>query len=503
VVGGQYEVLSVLGSGGMSDVYTCEDKVLKRTVAVKVMRATGVTNAQLLRRFQTEGKAIAKIRHDNIIDIYGLHTDGGIPFLVMEYLSGEPLSKLIAHEKQLTVQRTLNIAAQICDGLASAHQQGVIHRDLKPSNIIVMNRGTMREKVKILDFGIAKIKEESGKTLTKTGDIFGTPQYMSPEQAQGKDCDARSDQYSLGCMIYEMLAGKPPFSGDNHLATMMAHLNEKPVPLSKVSRLVPPNVVAAVEVMLAKEPENRFATISDARAALFGSTLPKASLKKWLAMGAVVVCMAVATAVCIGYLNKPGESNPANLGSLRDAAPTVQTTAARERRADLEFKRWCRAHPQAISFDNKDDPLCRRELSDAALVDLTQMVPNLRSMNLSGCALVTNKGLHDLAGLQLSKLDLSGTDIKDDSLKALASMTSLRELNLGNTDVGDKACSSLVGLTDLQTLFLGHTKISQSGVADLSKIRSLNVLFLDTCAIPGAIASLQNLNLCYLNLSNA
>jgi len=264
----QYKILSVLGSGGMSDVFMCEDTSLRRTVAIKVMRTAAVQNADLERRFLVEGRALAKLEHANIVRVFGLEaTNTGQPFLVMEYVSGESLQTLLSSGVP-PVDTTLRFAAQICDALAAAHQAGIIHRDLKPSNIMILNTGTDREQIKLLDFGIAKLEDELSKVTTKTGELFGTPQYMSPEQVQGKKCDSKTDQYSLGCILYEMLSGRLPYDRDNRLATMMARLQEEPAALSNTQQLIPPHMQMAIKRLMARRPEDRFPSISDAKMAL-------------------------------------------------------------------------------------------------------------------------------------------------------------------------------------------------------------------------------------------
>lgn len=231
VLGDRYEILSLIESGGMSHVYRARHKTLKSIRAVKLMRSESLS-ATSLRRFENEAVALGNLVHPNLVSCidHGITAEGA-PFVVMEFIEGRTIAQTISGGETFSPARTIEIALQVCRGLQYAHQASVFHRDIKPSNLIlVTDPHTNAEIVKILDFGIAKFQDnaEEGQKLTRTGEICGSPVYMSPEQGRGLPVDARSDLYSLGCVMTEMLTGKPPFLGSNAIETIIMHLNDPP-----------------------------------------------------------------------------------------------------------------------------------------------------------------------------------------------------------------------------------------------------------------------------------
>ena len=228
---GSYQILSLLGTGGMGVVYKARDTRLKRSVAIKVLPADQVSDPERKRRFIQEARAASALNHPNIITIHDIGSEGGIDFVVMEYVAGKTLDQLIPR-KGLRLNETLKLAIQMADALAKAHSAGIIHRDLKPTNVMVTDDGL----VKVLDFGLAKLTEvenDEGGTRTtqlqtEEGTIVGTVSYMSPEQAEGKKVDARSDIFSFGSVLYEMVTGQKAFQGDSKMSTLMAILKQEP-----------------------------------------------------------------------------------------------------------------------------------------------------------------------------------------------------------------------------------------------------------------------------------
>lgn len=268
----KYEITGHIGRGGMGTVYKAVDLVLGRTVAIKFLRTTRGINQKEVSRFQQEAKAIASLDHHNIIRVHEMSvTAEGEPFFVLEYISGNSLSTEIKLSKGLSVERSIAITMQICDALQHAHDHGVVHRDLKPSNLMIVKSGET-EVVKLLDFGIAKrnpIDEKTLLKLTKTGDLFGSPHYMSPEQCEGKAVNTPSDIYSLGIVLFEMLTGKPPFSGNSLLATLDMHKTAAtPTVAGKVDEETAKLLDPILSKMLAKNPDDRFARPADVKAAL-------------------------------------------------------------------------------------------------------------------------------------------------------------------------------------------------------------------------------------------
>jgi choice-of-anchor C domain-containing protein len=499
IIAGHYCVCNLIGSGGMSDVYLCDDLSLHRIVAVKVMRATGISSEQLMKRFKAEGQAIAKLKHKNIIEVYGLDSHSGIPFLVIEYIAGLSLAKLLEKEMTLRVERALNIAAQICDALECAHEAGIIHRDLKPSNVMIVNPGALHEQIKIFDFGIAKISE-SPNNLTQTGDIFGTPTYMSPEQAQGQPCTALSDQYSLGCILYEMLTGKPPFQGESQLATMIAHVNDKfhwPEP----DPSIPSNVVAAVEQMLRKAPEQRFATVTEAKHALLGGAKNQRELIKHLQLIALATLLIGTFVGAIVYFWSKTAAPVASVAPT-ESVPQYLSVAETGHYADERFKRWCRDHPNAKQFNADNFPELKNNLTNAAFAGCTHTVPQLEDVCVKGCFGINSRVLKDLVGLPLIRLNLSKTAMSNEPMKALLSFDSLQDLNLNSTEVGSLTCATLGSMESLEALNLGGCHIQPRDLEVLAKLPNLYALTLDHCdGITGGITYLKSSHLDYLNLT--
>ncbi|HEY9717038.1 MAG TPA: serine/threonine-protein kinase [Trichormus sp.] len=233
VVAHKYRLIESLGSGGMGVVFKAQHILMNKTVAIKMLHPQLIVSEHCLGRFQQEAKAASHINHPNIISVFDFGTtESGQPFIVMDYVRGRSLDDIIQEDGPLAPERCLRIFVQVADALAEAHKCGVIHRDLKPSNVMLVSDGNGGESVRIVDFGIAKIvNSDTGNQLTKTGEIFGSPAYMSPEQCRGNVLDERSDIYSLGCVFYEALSGAPPFLGENMFETMYFHLNKVPVPL--------------------------------------------------------------------------------------------------------------------------------------------------------------------------------------------------------------------------------------------------------------------------------
>src|SRR5579885_2448832 len=226
----RYDVLAVIGTGGMGTVYKVLDKTTKRTLAVKVLQPDLSNDQTALRRFEQEAEAAAQLNHPNLVSVlsYG-KTKNGAPYLVMDYFEGESLSAILKKETALDSGRALALFHQICEGLAHAHAQGVIHRDIKPANIIV-SRTESGEVARVVDFGIAKILPVSNRethNLTETRQVFGSPHYMSPEHCLGFKMDERSDIYSLGCLMYEALTGNPPFAVNDAIQAVIKHINEE------------------------------------------------------------------------------------------------------------------------------------------------------------------------------------------------------------------------------------------------------------------------------------
>jgi eukaryotic-like serine/threonine-protein kinase len=259
---GQYRLQRLLGSGGMGEVYLAEHQLMKRPVAIKVIRPNKAQDPQAIARFEREVRATAKLSHWNTIEIFDYgSTDDGTFYYVMEYLPGLSLGELVERHGPLSPGRVIYLLQQTCDALGEAHAVGLIHRDLKPGNIFAAQRGGIYDVAKLLDFGLAKPILGGGPdiNLTQEGFITGSPLFMSPEQATGdREPDARSDIYSLGAVAYYLLTGSPPFPGDKPIQVIMAHAQQEVVPPSRLRPEIPADLDAVVLRCLAKNPDNRY-----------------------------------------------------------------------------------------------------------------------------------------------------------------------------------------------------------------------------------------------------
>ena len=253
VLAGRYALGGLLGSGGMGQVYRARDRVLERTVAIKVLSAAATQDLELVARFGREARAAAALNHPNIVTVFDSGADGDLHYLVMEYVEGQSLAGLLRQEGELEPRRAADVGRQVCQALVAAHAAGLVHRDITPGNVLVDQAGL----VKVADFGIAKLAAVT--TMTGDGMLLGTAAYLSPEQAQGRPVDGRSDLYALGCVLYALVTGAPPFAGDSPVAVAARHLTEQPVPPKERN----PRVGALEAVLLtalAKDPADRYQT---------------------------------------------------------------------------------------------------------------------------------------------------------------------------------------------------------------------------------------------------
>jgi serine/threonine protein kinase len=315
ILKGEFRILEKIGTGGMGSVYKANQVAMNRMVAVKILHPKLANRKDLVSRFRREARAMSHLSHPNTVKVllYGELEDGSL-YIVMEYLEGKNLNQIVRTEGPLPMERALPILIQSCGALEEAHRAGIVHRDLKPENIFVCNQGGLRDFPKVLDFGLAKVTEREMRPgsiiLTQEGMVFGTPEFMSPEQAQGRTLTPASDIYSLAVILYELLTGKLPFQARSPVEFLQLHVTAPPIPLNArvAGRTFPPGLEALIAKALAKKPEDRFSSAAELAA----------SLKQFVAMSKGLA--AVVPAAAPGAPEPPGGPPLPNLGGSAPSA---------------------------------------------------------------------------------------------------------------------------------------------------------------------------------------
>jgi eukaryotic-like serine/threonine-protein kinase len=265
LLGGRYELDGVVGRGGMAEVYRARDIRLDRIVAVKTLREDLARDQTFQARFRREAQSAASLNHPSIVAVYDTGEDTAdpahVPYIVMEYVDGRTLRELLRDDRRLLPERALEITDGVLRALDYSHRNGIVHRDIKPGNVML----TRSAEVKVMDFGIARAVSDSQATMTQTAQVIGTAQYLSPEQARGERVDARSDLYSTGCLLYELLTGRPPFTGDSPVAIAYQHVRENPIPPSRVDPEIPAWADSIVLKAMAKDPADRYQSAAEMR----------------------------------------------------------------------------------------------------------------------------------------------------------------------------------------------------------------------------------------------
>lgn len=304
VLNDRYEIFRRLARGGMAEVLLARDRVLDRPVAVKELVPEFATDPNFVERFRREAQAAASLTHANVVGVYDWGSQDGTYFIVMEYVDGPSLSQVIRSDGPLHPRRAAEIAAEVADGLGFAHARGVVHRDIKPGNVLLTKSG----QAKVTDFGIARALSSPAEDLTQAGSVMGTATYFSPEQAQGLSVDGRSDLYSLGVVLYEMLTGRPPFTGETPLAISYRHVQDAPEPPSTHISGLPRGLEAIIMKLLAKKPDDRYASAQDLRLDLNRFLASETTLAEQGAPGAVSQATTVQPATTVATPVEPTEA---------------------------------------------------------------------------------------------------------------------------------------------------------------------------------------------------
>ncbi|MBS1957120.1 MAG: protein kinase [Cyanobacteria bacterium SZAS-4] len=553
---GRYEILEEIGKGGMGVVYKARQPALQKLYAIKMLHS--VHNNETILRFEREAKAISKLDHVNLITShdFGVSADGR-PYMVMDFIEGTSLAEIISRDHKLPLRQTLEICIQIARGMAYAHAQGVLHRDLKPGNIMLITQPNGGTLVKIIDFGIAKVIEENAPSnLTQTGDVFGSPYYMSPEQAVGRGIDERSDIYSLGCVMYEMLTGVLPFRGASAFETLYAHMNEK-APTLKLNALkeqFPVPVEKLVAKALAKERNDRWQSMTEFENELnsvfkvldspFKALLQNIEfetpnfikLKVWecAALGALIMTILVASILfwptsqpvvhdkplvsAQQYLKEQKLDDPNEMARLviMNGSPSVALDALDCNDDALKF------------FKQRNDivklglsgtsitgsglkylthlPLRQLFLNQTGVSELSALVniPTLEFIELNK-SLVTSETLASLIQLpNLRSVRAQEDSLNDDAIDVFLKMPSLEFLWIGkNPEFTDAGIDKLSNATRLKTLRLTNLHIGDDSLKNIDRLKNLKVLDLNgTNVTDNSLEKISHMQLRELHLSS-
>lgn len=455
----KYEFITVTGSGGMSVVYKARRQDTGEIVAIKMMHSL-LMNEQAMKRFQQEAKAITSLRHPNIINVHDFGvSEHGQPYMVMDFIDGNTLADVIKEKGGLTVEDSLHRFIQLCDALEHAHQVGVLHRDLKPSNIMISNRDGNFADARIVDFGIAKLldKENEGETdvgnLTRTGELFGSPLYMSPEQCRGTQVDARTDIYSMGCVMYETLTGRPPLKGASMVETFVLQMTEVPPPMSEVctDKTFPADLEAVIAKALAKNPDDRFQTMTELEYALMqiqpdkpGQKSNKQKAKRQTPIISKTTQIALASATA-------GFVLAALLIPLTLKQNNQRDKAAQSESTDTEQKQSNNRQTQTAEPQNID------------IADYAKRNRKIRKNLEGGDAGLAEALKGDDLGLQRIDLSEANPHITDQAGVLLGNLKSLTDLDLDDNEVGDRTLIAIANLP-ITKLSLRRTFVTDEGI---------------------------------------
>jgi len=501
---GKYEFIQFIGAGGMGVIYKARHPVLNRLVAIKMLHGHLVSDA-INKRFQQEAEAVSSLDHRNIIHVhdYGV-SEHGQPYMVMDFVEGKPLSDVL-QIRPLSIEAVINIIIQLTEGLQHAHDRGVLHRDLKPSNIMITDHDCAVPEVKIVDFGIAKVLESEKTRMTQTGELIGTPQYMSPEQCRGGTLDARSDIYALGCVMFEAITGKALFAGHSMVSVIVDQMNTAPRTLQEArpDMAFPGHLEDIIAKMLAKDPADRYQSMSELTGELIDvqKVIAQQSASAWskmrvlrlnkeqrnlfmLMLGSLATLGTVAI-TSISFIKVVHDSQSTHitkaiLSNPLGAANIVSDAKVTERRKLSPYISMNKADDELLrTFFDVDTGITRMDLADNNVSSLgvpyIALQKSVESLHLEGTK-IKDSDLTYIANMpKLERLYLDSTAVTDEGVKHLANMTSLEKLSLENTSVADKGIASLTKL-NLSELHLSNTRVRAEGLTSIAKFSKLKHL---------------------------
>ncbi len=487
----------------MGAVYKCEDCITSRMVAIKVL-STDRTDAKVLQRFQREAKAIARLDDPRLVRLFnvGVSSDSK-PFIVMELVEGKAISEILATEGPMQEDRVKRIASQICTALDYAHRMGVVHRDLKPSNILLKRSDSGVEDVKIIDFGIAKVADNELIKATSTGELIGSPAYMSPEQVRGQEVNELTDQYSLGCVMFEMLTGQTPFAASTAIGVLMQHINDEPQSLSECmlgKKTFSSSIESVVKKLLQKDPKARFPSMSDCNLALLGKA-PSADVEKIpveenrLAITKKLFIVAIMNALlCLPLvvmhapkptiLKAPAAASKAILPE-ESAKSGSQSNVQQQLSIDTNLK----IQSLASTAQSEEITLPEAAFTAENVVPLSTM-HHLKLFSIdksNGADYAIERILHP----PLQNLILRGSDPTMRSLHSLNQVPSLTRLTLKEIDIPKEVYDVIPRMPSLVFLDLNDSHTTDEEVKKLANMSKLMWLFLDGSSVNRGILSLK------------
>lgn len=523
IIGGRYKVLSLLGKGGMGLVYRVEQIILGEELALKTIHKTFLTDTTI-KRFEQEARTAFAVNHANIIAVkaFGL-LDDQTPFLAMEIVNGETLAELLQDSGPLPIEAALPIIIQVCFGLAHAHDCGIVHRDIKPSNIMILKDlaiGT-EGSVKILDFGIAKFSHREGgeiQALTKTGEIFGSPLYMSPEQGLGTTVDHRSDIYSLGCVIFEALSGKAPFVGNNALVTLMMHQSDPTPSLAAACQKedIPQELESIVAKMLAKQPNERYqnlGTVAHDLAAIvnrnkssnisrpfslaareqsteessterYPGALPKRQIYIMLAAISLLMICAICAVCLINLLSHPPEKveseSRTELKKQEEQLAKLETTVSAEVAKTAVLNEITSFQlKKKLAASGNDFPLRLTNVT-GPMLDIIATAKHIENIDFLGST-ISNEHLNKLSKLNLNRITLTNSNFDDLGAQKLAQVQSIHIIKANGTLISNRGLAYLKKLNNLDQLKIENTNIDINGVRNICQNKTLKTISLANC----------------------